>query len=99
MSLYLVKWCSLPYEDSTWELKVDIDAAKIEEFEQVLSREPQLKRVVRRASVWCLSLSLSDFILFISLWLSKREKRHVPVVQEKPLSVICVLLETGATSS
>lgn len=46
-----MKWCSLAYEDSTWELKVDIDAGKIEEFEQVMSREPQLKRVVRRPSV------------------------------------------------
>uniref|UniRef100_A0A8C3IFF9 Chromodomain-helicase-DNA-binding protein 7 n=1 Tax=Chrysemys picta bellii TaxID=8478 RepID=A0A8C3IFF9_CHRPI len=36
---YLVKWCSLPYEDSTWELKQDIDQAKIEEFEKLMSRE------------------------------------------------------------
>uniref|UniRef100_A0A8B9MYC5 Chromodomain helicase DNA binding protein 7 n=1 Tax=Accipiter nisus TaxID=211598 RepID=A0A8B9MYC5_9AVES len=33
---YLVKWCSLPYEDSTWELKQDIDHAKIEEFEKLM---------------------------------------------------------------
>uniref|UniRef100_A0A7M4FKZ4 Chromodomain helicase DNA binding protein 7 n=1 Tax=Crocodylus porosus TaxID=8502 RepID=A0A7M4FKZ4_CROPO len=33
---YLVKWCSLPYEDSTWELKQDIDQAKIEEFEKLI---------------------------------------------------------------
>lgn len=65
MNLYLAKWCSLPYEDSTWELKADIDAGKIEEFERVMNREPQLKRVVRRPSV------SSRFILFISLWLSK----------------------------
>eukprot|EP00731_Ephydatia_muelleri_P027004 Em0018g1104a len=25
---YLVKWCSLPYEDSTWELEEDVDAEK-----------------------------------------------------------------------
>uniref|UniRef100_A0A8D0KF16 Chromodomain helicase DNA binding protein 7 n=1 Tax=Salvator merianae TaxID=96440 RepID=A0A8D0KF16_SALMN len=44
---YLVKWCSLPYEDSTWELKQDIDQAKIEEFEKLMSREPQTERVER----------------------------------------------------
>uniref|UniRef100_A0A803Y407 Chromodomain helicase DNA binding protein 7 n=1 Tax=Meleagris gallopavo TaxID=9103 RepID=A0A803Y407_MELGA len=44
---YLVKWCSLPYEDSTWELKQDIDQAKIEEFEKLMSREPEMERVER----------------------------------------------------
>lgn len=44
---YLVKWCSLPYEDSTWELRQDIDQAKIEEFEKLMSREPETERVVR----------------------------------------------------
>ncbi|XP_074060288.1 chromodomain-helicase-DNA-binding protein 7 isoform X3 [Macrotis lagotis] len=44
---YLVKWCSLPYEDSTWELKQDIDQAKIEEFEKLMSREPETERVDR----------------------------------------------------
>ncbi|KAJ8797072.1 hypothetical protein J1605_001882 [Eschrichtius robustus] len=44
---YLVKWCSLPYEDSTWELRQDIDQAKIEEFEKLLSREPERERVGR----------------------------------------------------
>lgn len=44
---YLVKWCSLPYEDSTWELRQDIDQAKIEEFEKLLSREPETERVER----------------------------------------------------
>uniref|UniRef100_A0A8C6J6L4 DNA helicase n=1 Tax=Melopsittacus undulatus TaxID=13146 RepID=A0A8C6J6L4_MELUD len=44
---YLVKWCSLPYEDSTWELKQDIDPAKIEEFEKLMSREPETERVER----------------------------------------------------
>lgn len=48
---YLVKWCSLPYEDSTWELKQDIDQAKIEEFEKLMSREPEMERVVRIGSV------------------------------------------------
>ncbi|GAA6104195.1 chromodomain-helicase-DNA-binding protein 7, partial [Tachysurus ichikawai] len=62
VSLYLVKWCSLAYEDSTWELKVDIDAGKIEEFEQVMSREPQLKRVERPpASDWQKSESSREY--------------------------------------
>ncbi len=25
MTHFLVKWCSLPYEDSTWELMEDVD--------------------------------------------------------------------------
>ena len=42
---YLVKWCSLPYEESTWELEEDVDPAKVKEFEslQVL---PEIKHVV-----------------------------------------------------
>nr|XP_020667216.1 chromodomain-helicase-DNA-binding protein 7 isoform X1 [Pogona vitticeps]XP_020667225.1 chromodomain-helicase-DNA-binding protein 7 isoform X1 [Pogona vitticeps]XP_020667232.1 chromodomain-helicase-DNA-binding protein 7 isoform X1 [Pogona vitticeps]XP_020667238.1 chromodomain-helicase-DNA-binding protein 7 isoform X1 [Pogona vitticeps]XP_020667247.1 chromodomain-helicase-DNA-binding protein 7 isoform X1 [Pogona vitticeps]XP_020667256.1 chromodomain-helicase-DNA-binding protein 7 isoform X1 len=44
---YLVKWCSLPYEDSTWELKQDIDQAKIDEFEKLMAREPETERVER----------------------------------------------------
>ncbi|KAG8570771.1 hypothetical protein GDO81_011410 [Engystomops pustulosus] len=47
MTHYLVKWCSLPYEDSTWELKQDLDPAKIEEFEKLQSREPETERVER----------------------------------------------------
>ncbi|XP_043913895.1 chromodomain-helicase-DNA-binding protein 8 [Protopterus annectens] len=50
---YLVKWCSLPYEDSTWELKEDVDEAKIEEFKQIQAREAELRRVARpAASLW-----------------------------------------------
>uniref|UniRef100_A0A8C8HY86 DNA helicase n=1 Tax=Oncorhynchus tshawytscha TaxID=74940 RepID=A0A8C8HY86_ONCTS len=47
VNLYLVKWCSLPYEDSTWELKADIDLAKIEEYEAVSARQPETQRVER----------------------------------------------------
>lgn len=43
---YLVKWCSLPYEDSTWELKDDVDQSKIEEFEQLQAVKPDSRRVV-----------------------------------------------------
>lgn len=46
VTLYLVKWCSLPYEDSTWELKADIDQSKIEEYERIAARTPNTKRVV-----------------------------------------------------
>lgn len=31
---YFVKWCSLPYEESTWELPSDVSEEKIEEFER-----------------------------------------------------------------
>uniref|UniRef100_A0A8B9GBH3 DNA helicase n=1 Tax=Amazona collaria TaxID=241587 RepID=A0A8B9GBH3_9PSIT len=44
---YLVKWCSLPYEDSTWELKEDVDQAKIEEFEQLQASRPDSRRLDR----------------------------------------------------
>lgn len=43
---YLVKWCSLPYEDSTWELKDDVDQSKIEEFEQLQAVKPDSRRAV-----------------------------------------------------
>ncbi|XP_029435998.1 chromodomain-helicase-DNA-binding protein 8 isoform X2 [Rhinatrema bivittatum] len=56
---YLVKWCSLPYEDSTWELKEDVEEGKIEEFKRIQSRQPDLKRVVRPASTSWRKLELS----------------------------------------
>uniref|UniRef100_A0A670ZIH1 Uncharacterized protein n=1 Tax=Pseudonaja textilis TaxID=8673 RepID=A0A670ZIH1_PSETE len=50
---YLVKWCSLPYEDSTWELKEDVDEGKVREFKCIQSRHPELKRVARpQAGSW-----------------------------------------------
>uniref|UniRef100_A0A8C4ITZ2 Chromodomain helicase DNA binding protein 9 n=1 Tax=Dicentrarchus labrax TaxID=13489 RepID=A0A8C4ITZ2_DICLA len=50
---YLVKWCSLPYEDSTWELKDDVDQSKIEEFEQLQAVKPDSRRVDRPpANLW-----------------------------------------------
>ncbi|KAJ8279767.1 hypothetical protein COCON_G00068330 [Conger conger] len=62
VSHYLVKWCSLAYEDSTWELKADIDQAKIEEFERLLALEPALKRVERPpASDWQKSESSREY--------------------------------------
>uniref|UniRef100_G3PPY4 Chromodomain helicase DNA binding protein 7 n=1 Tax=Gasterosteus aculeatus aculeatus TaxID=481459 RepID=G3PPY4_GASAC len=47
VTLYLVKWCSLPYEDSTWELKADIDQSKIEEYERIAARTPNTTRMDR----------------------------------------------------
>uniref|UniRef100_A0A674MHI4 Chromodomain helicase DNA binding protein 9 n=1 Tax=Takifugu rubripes TaxID=31033 RepID=A0A674MHI4_TAKRU len=47
---YLVKWCSLPYEDSTWELKDDVDLNKIEEFEQLQAVKPDSRRMERPAT-------------------------------------------------
>ncbi|KAF7706065.1 chromodomain-helicase-DNA-binding protein 8 isoform X1 [Silurus meridionalis] len=50
---YLVKWCSLPYEDATWELKEDVDEGKVEEFKRIQSRQPRIKRPPRPpASAW-----------------------------------------------
>ncbi|KTF78871.1 hypothetical protein cypCar_00020442 [Cyprinus carpio] len=50
---YLVKWGSLPYEDATWELKEDVDEAKVEEFRKIESRPARLKRTPRpAASAW-----------------------------------------------
>uniref|UniRef100_A0AAY4AWQ5 DNA helicase n=1 Tax=Denticeps clupeoides TaxID=299321 RepID=A0AAY4AWQ5_9TELE len=50
---YLVKWCSLPYEDATWELKEDVDEGKVEEFKKIQGRQPRLKRTTRPpASSW-----------------------------------------------
>ncbi|XP_053324460.1 chromodomain-helicase-DNA-binding protein 8 isoform X2 [Spea bombifrons] len=56
---YLAKWCSLPYEDSTWELKEDVDESKVEEFRRIQSRQPVLKRVPRPAATSWKKLELS----------------------------------------
>lgn len=53
VTLYLVKWCSLPYEDSTWELKADIDQSKIEEYERIAARTPSTKRVASISACVC----------------------------------------------
>ncbi|KAM3940213.1 chromodomain-helicase-DNA-binding protein 8 isoform 3-T4 [Leptodactylus fuscus] len=56
---YLVKWCSLPYEDSTWELKEDVDDGKVDEFKRIESRLPSLKRVARPVATSWNKLELS----------------------------------------
>ncbi|KAJ8344324.1 hypothetical protein SKAU_G00316530 [Synaphobranchus kaupii] len=43
---YLVKWCSLSYEESTWELQEDVDPGKIHEFEDI-KKIPDLKHAER----------------------------------------------------
>ncbi|XP_045079922.1 chromodomain-helicase-DNA-binding protein 6-like isoform X3 [Coregonus clupeaformis] len=43
---YLVKWCSLSYEEATWELQEDVDPVKIREFEDI-KRIPEFKFVER----------------------------------------------------
>ncbi|XP_042563774.1 chromodomain-helicase-DNA-binding protein 6 isoform X2 [Clupea harengus] len=43
---YLVKWCSLSYEEATWELQEDVDPVKIREFEE-LKKLPDMKYVER----------------------------------------------------
>lgn len=57
VTLYLVKWCSLPYEDSTWELKADIDQSKIEEYEHIAACTPNTKRVVSSSARDCQSVN------------------------------------------
>lgn len=37
----MVKWRSLQYEDSTWELEQDVDPAKIEVFERIRHTPPK----------------------------------------------------------
>lgn len=49
---YLVKWCSLPYEDATWELNEDVDEGKVEEFRKIQNRQPRLKRTVGNRGVF-----------------------------------------------
>ncbi|KAK1157605.1 hypothetical protein AOXY_G23730 [Acipenser oxyrinchus oxyrinchus] len=46
---YLVKWCSLSYEESTWELQEDVDPGKIKEFEDI-QKIPAIKHMERPAA-------------------------------------------------
>lgn len=62
---YLVKWCSLPYEDSTWELKEDVDQAKIEEFEQLQASRPDSRRLVKLHLIYL--SDLGNWLFFFQL--------------------------------
>uniref|UniRef100_A0A8D0CYS6 Chromodomain helicase DNA binding protein 6 n=1 Tax=Sander lucioperca TaxID=283035 RepID=A0A8D0CYS6_SANLU len=44
---YLVKWCSLSYEEATWELQEDLDPEKIKEFEGIQKLPPDLRHMER----------------------------------------------------
>ncbi|XP_061542774.1 chromodomain-helicase-DNA-binding protein 6 isoform X3 [Phycodurus eques] len=44
---YLVKWCSLSYEEATWELQEDLDPEKIKEFEEIQKLPPDLRHLER----------------------------------------------------
>ncbi|CAB1317220.1 unnamed protein product [Coregonus sp. 'balchen'] len=78
---YLVKWCSLPYEDATWELREDVDADKVEEFRKIQDRQPQLKRTPRpQAAAW---KKLEEF----------REYKSGNVLREYQLEGNCILAD------
>ena len=47
---YLVKWRSLAYEDSTWELQQDVDPEKVKIFKRFSTLPPADKRKVRHLS-------------------------------------------------
>ncbi|XP_077582608.1 chromodomain-helicase-DNA-binding protein 6 isoform X2 [Stigmatopora nigra] len=44
---YLVKWCSLSYEEATWELQEDLDPEKIKDFEEIQKPPPDPRHVER----------------------------------------------------
>ncbi|KAM3622048.1 uncharacterized protein V6R79_019762 [Siganus canaliculatus] len=44
---YLVKWCSLSYEEATWELQEDLDPEKVKEFEAIQKLPSDLRHVER----------------------------------------------------
>ena len=43
---YLVKWQSMAYEDSTWELQQDVNPEKVELFKKYRELPPEEDRVV-----------------------------------------------------
>jgi len=62
---YLVKWRSMQYEDSTWELEEDVDPVKIQQYENNNKRPPKEKWKVRvpQLSLDCDLILGSSFIL------------------------------------
>ncbi|KAK7915970.1 hypothetical protein WMY93_011731 [Mugilogobius chulae] len=44
---YLVKWCSLSYEEATWELQEDLDPEKVKEFQEIQKPPADLRHVER----------------------------------------------------
>uniref|UniRef100_A0A8D0CYS4 Chromodomain helicase DNA binding protein 6 n=1 Tax=Sander lucioperca TaxID=283035 RepID=A0A8D0CYS4_SANLU len=49
---YLVKWCSLSYEEATWELQEDLDPEKIKEFEGIQKLPPDLRHMRPPPEKW-----------------------------------------------
>lgn len=56
---YLVKWRSLQYEDSTWELQDDVDPAKIRQYE-MFSKFPPKEQ-------WKVSIAFFMYYVFLVL--------------------------------
>lgn len=53
---YLVKWCSQPYEESTWEIEADVDETKIKQFHKLKEHPPMALRQFRPRPYpheWC----------------------------------------------
>lgn len=68
---YLVKWRSLPYEESTWELEADVDKEKVEAFQRFNEPPPEDERVERarpHAREWRKVISRDYFVLVGSWW-------------------------------
>ena len=68
MTHYLVKWCSLSYEEATWELQEDLDASKIKEFEEIQKIPADLRYIVRTQAR---THSVHMFLL-TSVWMFKK---------------------------
>uniref|UniRef100_A0AAX7UNN7 DNA helicase n=1 Tax=Astatotilapia calliptera TaxID=8154 RepID=A0AAX7UNN7_ASTCA len=49
---YLVKWCSLSYEEATWELQEDLDPEKIKEFEEIQKLPADLRHIRPSPEKW-----------------------------------------------
>lgn len=48
-----MKWCSLSYEEATWELQEDLDPEKIKEFEEIQKLPADLRHMVSRDVMEC----------------------------------------------
>lgn len=57
-----MKWCSLPYEEATWELQEDLDPEKIKEFEEVQKLPADCGHMVRRRIIIFTWSNWSDWL-------------------------------------
>lgn len=60
---YLVKWRSLQYEDSTWEVEEDVDPLKIVEFERFRKLPPRDQWKVKHRFL----PSIFQYVKFVNL--------------------------------